>query len=92
MVEIYATNVTMFSDSAIEGKLTIKRCIAIDNVCHSQEDHDIDFFFMYACLFTNSHVRVLFDEFTMGVLGTLNVTPTQLHLNSSVALSLLTFG
>jgi len=41
---------------------------------------------MYPCLFTKSNVRVPFDEFTVGVFHTLNVTPTQLHPNSWTSL------
>jgi len=41
---------------------------------------------MYACLFTDSHVRIPFDEFTMGILRTPNVAPTQLHPNSWASL------
>jgi len=37
---------------------------------------------MYACLCTDSHIRIPFDKFTMGVLRTLNVTLTQLHPKS----------
>jgi len=38
-----------------------------------------DFFYMYDCLFRDLHVKVPFDDFTMGVLWILNVAPTQLH-------------
>lgn len=48
--------------------------------------HPTDFFFMHACLFTDSHVWIPFAEFTMGVLRTLNVAPAQLHLNSQTSL------
>jgi len=40
-----------------------------------------DFFYMYDCLFHDLHVRVLFDDFTMGVLRILNVVLVQLHPN-----------
>jgi len=32
-----------------------------------------EFFYMYECLFQDMHVRLLFDDFTMGVLCVLNV-------------------
>jgi len=69
-----------------EGALSIKRCLAIDNLCHGREGHETNFFFMYACLFTDSNVHIPFDEFTMGILRTLNVDPTQLHPNSWMSL------
>lgn len=45
-----------------------------------------DFFYMYACFFTDSHVCLPFHEFTMGVLCTLNVALMQLHPNYWFAL------
>ena len=78
-MESYATACRIFANSISDGSLIVEQCLAIDNVCHGQEDHDSDFFFMYTCLFMDSHVHVPFDEFTIGVLCTLNVAPTQLH-------------
>ena len=40
------------------------------------------FFYMYMCHFSQLHLRLPLDDFTMGVLRELNVAPTQLHLNS----------
>ncbi|QCE06844.1 hypothetical protein DEO72_LG9g1858 [Vigna unguiculata] len=37
---------------------------------------------MYMCHFSQFHVRLPLDDFTMGVLRVLNVAPTQLHPNS----------
>jgi len=37
---------------------------------------------MYTCLFSDLHVSQPFDKFTMGVLRTLNVAPTQIHPNT----------
>ena len=39
------------------------------------------FFYMYVCLFKDLHVRLPFDDFTMGVLQSLSLAPTQLHPN-----------
>jgi len=86
MVESYSAAYNIFAEGVPEGVLSVERCSAIDNVCHGRECHRSDFFFMYACLFTDSHVRVPFDEFTMGVLRTLNMAPTQLHPNSWASL------
>lgn len=38
------------------------------------------------CLFCDLHVRVLFDNFTMGVLRILNMAPTLLHSNRWAAM------
>jgi len=34
------------------------------------------FFYMYMCHFSQLHVRLQLDDFTMGVLRALNVAPT----------------
>lgn len=39
------------------------------------------FLYMYDCLFYDLHVRVPFEDFTIGVLCILKVASTQLHLN-----------
>jgi len=57
-------------------------CGVTDRACHSRENAPVDFFFfMYSTLFVDLHVTLQFDNFTMGVLRTLNVAPTQLHPN-----------
>jgi len=76
----------MLTKDIEEGIISLERCIAIDNVCHGREGHIYDSFYMYVCLFKDTHVWLPFDEFTMGVLHVLNVALTQLHLNSWVAL------
>jgi len=82
MVNTYAATVPMFTSGKTSTELFAERCTPIDNVCHGREGHDHDFFYIYPCLFTDSHICLPFDEFTMGVLRTLNVAPTQLHPNS----------
>jgi len=86
MVDSFVSNVAMLFNCASKGDLTIERCIAIDNVCYGREGHRTYFFYMYACLFTDSHVRLPFDKFTMDVLRILNVAPTQLHPNTWASL------
>ena len=53
--------------------VSIEKCSVIDNVCHGREGSESDFCYMYGCFFTDSHVRLPFKEFTMGVLCVLNV-------------------
>ncbi|QCD93788.1 hypothetical protein DEO72_LG5g1864 [Vigna unguiculata] len=62
--------------------VSLERVSAIDRVCHGQEGATEKFLFMYMCHFSQLHVRLPFDDFTMGVLRALNVAPTQLHPNS----------
>ena len=54
----------------------------IDRICHGQEGEAEKFFYMYMCHFSQLHLRLPLDDFTMGVLRELNVAPTQLHPNS----------
>jgi len=82
MVNTYAVAVPMFTSGKTSTELFAERCTPVDNVCHGREGHSHDFFYIYPCMFTDSNVRLPFDEFTMGVLHTLNVAPTQLHPNS----------
>jgi len=62
--------------------VSLEIVITIDFVCHGQEGATKGFFYMYMCHFSQLHMRVPFDDFTMGVLRLLNVAPTQLHPNS----------
>jgi len=64
------------------GIVSLERVRAIDRVCHGQERATEKFFYMYMCHFSQLHVRLLLDDFTMGVLHALNVAPTQLHPNN----------
>jgi len=86
MVSTYAAAVPMFTSGKTSFELFAERCTPIDNVCHGREGHGHDFFYIYPCKFTNSNIHLPFDEFTMGVLRTLNMAPMQLHPNSWVSL------
>jgi len=65
-----------------QGIVSLERVSAIDSVCHGQEGATEKFFYMHMCHFSQLHVRLPLDDFTMGVLRELNVAPTQLHPNS----------
>jgi len=86
MVNTYAATVPMFTTGKTSPELFVECCSPVDNVCHGRGGHDHDFFYIYPCMFTDSIVRLPFDEFTIGVLRPLNVVPTQLHLNSWASL------
>jgi len=59
-----------------------ERVTAVECACHGREGAVKEFFYMYMCHFSQLHIRLPFDEFTMRVLRLLNVAPTQLHPNS----------
>jgi len=58
------------------GIVSLERVSAIERVCHDQEGAIEKFFYMYMCHFSQLHVRLPLDDFTMGVLRELNVAPT----------------
>jgi len=59
--------------------VVLKRVTTVECVCHGRDGAAEEFFYMYMCHFSQLHIRFPFDEFTMGVLWLLNVSPTQLH-------------
>ena len=76
-------NCTPVISKRVSGDIiSLERVSAIDRVCHGQEGATEKFFYMYMCHFSQLHVRLPLDGFTMGVLWALNVAPTQLHSNS----------
>ncbi|QCD86784.1 hypothetical protein DEO72_LG3g1310 [Vigna unguiculata] len=76
-------NCTPVMSRGVSGDIvSLERVSAVDRVCHRQEGAIEKFFYMYMCHFSQLHVRLPFDDFTMGVLRALNVAPTQLHPNS----------
>jgi len=82
LLRSWLASVYLFERGADINAVSIERVSGIDSVCHGREGFEDDFFYVYACMFMKLHVRLPFDEFTMGVLRRLNVAPTQLHLNS----------
>jgi len=75
-------NIYLFERGPDPSTVAIERVSSVEVVCHGREGLEGDFFYIYACMFTKLHVRLPLDEFMMGVLRLLNVTPTQLHPNS----------
>jgi len=61
---------------------SVEPCLPTENVCIGWSGTGPPFFYMYSCLFSDLHVSLHFDNFTMVVLQTLNVGPTQLHPNT----------
>ena len=70
--------------------VSLERVSAIDRVCHRQEEATEKFFYMYMCHFSQLHVRLPLDDFTMGVLRALNVAPT--HCTRIVGLTCKPFA
>jgi len=75
-------NCTIVGRDVSRDIVSLERVSVVECVCHDQEGAAEKFFYMYMCHFSQLHVRLPFDDFTMGVLCLLNVAPTQLHPNS----------
>jgi len=60
----------------------VEPCLSTETICLGRSSSESPFFYMYSCLFSDLHVYLPFDNFTMGVLKALNVAPTQLHPNT----------
>ena len=56
--------------------VSLEQVSVVECVCHSQEGAIEKFFYMYMYHFSQLHVRLPFDDFTMGILRLLNVAPT----------------
>jgi len=72
----------MLKPDAPQDVIVADNCSSSKRVYHGQENGPQDFFYVYTYLFTNLHVTLPFDEFTMGVLMILCIAPTQLPPNS----------
>ena len=82
----YLGRVPVLKGDAHFDILTVEPCELTNTLCLGRSLFERPFFFMYSCLFSNSHVSLPFDNFTMGVLQELNVAPSQLHLNTWVSI------
>ena len=65
---------------------SILPCGAAERVCMGRPGFGPPFFYMYTCFFVDLFVSLPFDEFTMGVIQTFNVAPTQVHPNTWASL------
>jgi len=72
----------IFEKGARRDIVVPERVNVVECICHGRDRVAEEFFYMYMCHFSQLHIRLRFDEFTMGVLRLLNVDPTQLHPNS----------
>jgi len=59
----------MLKPNSPQDVIASDSCSPSKCVCHNQENGPQDFFYVYTCLFTNLHITLPFDEFTMGSLG-----------------------
>jgi len=69
---------TILKSDVSDGILAIEYCRPTDTICMGWSPSEGPFFFVYAFLFFDMHVTPTFDDFTMGVLQTLNVAPSEL--------------
>ena len=72
----------IFERGARKDIMASERVNVVECVCKDREGATEEFFYMYMCHFSQLHIRLPFDEFTIGVLRLVNVAPTQLHPNN----------
>ena len=82
LLKSWLNSIYLFGRGFDPDSMHVERVSAVECVCHGREGSAADFFYVYSCMFVKLHVRLPFDEFTIGVLRLLNVAPTQLHPNS----------
>ena len=58
----------IFEKGARREIIAPERVIVVECACHGREGAAVKFFYMYMCHFSQLHIRLPFDEFTMGVL------------------------
>ena len=73
-------------DSRDPDYFRILPCGSTERVCMDRAGVGPPFFYMYTCFFSDLHVSLPFDKFTMDVLRALNVAPTQVHPNTWASL------
>jgi len=82
LLKLWLNCTPLFEKGARRDIVVLERVTVVECVCHAREGVAEEFFYMYMCHFSQLHIQLPFDEFTMGVLQLLNVAPTQLHPNS----------
>jgi len=82
LLNLWLNCIPVIAKGVDRGIVSLERVSVVERVCHGQEGAADEFFYMYMCHFSQLHLRLALDDFTMGVLCQLNVAPTQLHLNS----------
>jgi len=65
--------VPVLKASVEESLLSFDPCSLDDRVYRKQSSTEPPFFFMYSCPFSDLHMSLPFDTFTVGVLQALNV-------------------
>ena len=78
-VSSFIEKYTIMKPDASDGILTVDYCQPTDTICMGWSPLEGPFFFVYSCLFSDLHIALPLDDFTMGVLRTLNVAHSQLH-------------
>ena len=73
------------SESATH-KFVMSRCHSRERVCHSADEGERDFIYMYESVLTDLGVTLPFDSCTGNVLRSLGIAPSQLHPNGWAAL------
>lgn len=63
----FATSVSILTKATKVGIISIEQCSVINNVCHDREGSPNEFFYVYACMFTDINMFFSLDKFTIDV-------------------------
>ena len=72
----FLDKVPILKASTENSLLAFSLCSLEDRVYRERSSTEPPFFFIYSCLFSDLHVSLPFDAFTMSVLRALNVVPS----------------
>ena len=76
----------VFGDEVEDRFLRVKVCASNERVCHGKGATKLEFFYVYACLFHDLRLTMLFADWQMAVLREIQCAPTQIHLNAWVSM------
>ena len=69
----FSVSIDMLDLEAPDGAISLCPCLSSNVVCLGRDSEIGDYFFFYSCLITDVHVRFSLDEFSIGILRSLNV-------------------
>jgi len=73
LLRLWLNCTPIFEKGVKRDIIALERVTIVECVCHGREGVAEEFFYMYMCHFSQLHIRLPFDEFTMEVLRLLTL-------------------